>query len=185
MRAAKMAVVFGAGILAGCMAGGIPAPAQNDHVSGAGGSLAVGTPLLVDRTDLRLGTTVQYQRIPSVTELADLTQLPALAHVVIALPEWPTDYAPLQPLDQLPSGADLVVVLAGYPPTQGAAEVWGYINAPLRMIVVVPGPPPSIDAMRDLNSIRSLERVIVQMDVPSRSGFERLQKPMSFRKIMG
>lgn len=184
MRAAKLAVVFAAGILAGCMAGGIPAPAQDDRAA-AGQDLNVGTPLLIDRTDLRLGTTVQYRRIPTISELADLAQLPALSHVVIALPEWPADYAPLQPLDQLPSGSDLVVVLPGYPPTQGAAEVWAYVSAPLRLIVVVPGPPPSINVIQDLNSMRSLERVIVQMDNPSRSGFERLQRPLSFRRVVG
>jgi hypothetical protein len=183
MRTTRLALVFAAGILAGCMAGGIPAPAQNP-AGGPGGDFQVGPPLLLDCIDLRLGTTVQYQRIPTVTELADLNQLPALAHVVIALPAWPTDYAPLQPLDQVPYNADVVVILPGFPPTRGAAEVWGLVNARLRLVVVVSGPPPSLNPILDLNSMRSLERVIVQNDYPSRSGFERLQRPMSFRKIV-
>ena len=51
-------------------------------------------------------------------------------------------------------------------------------------MVVVPGPPPSIDAVTSLNQMRGLERVIAQMDQPSRVGFERLQRPLSFRKVM-
>jgi hypothetical protein len=187
MKAAKMAMVFAAGILAGCMAGGIPAPAEQGGAAGpSSGNVHLGTPLIVDRTDLRLGTTVQYRRIPTITELADLTQLPALAHVVIALPEWPNDYGPLQALDRIPTGADLVVVLPGYPPSRGAADLWSYVNGvvPVRIILVVPGPPPSTDVINDLNSMRNLERVIVEMDYPARTGFERLQRPMSFRKVV-
>ena len=168
------------------MAGGVPAPAQNQTgpPGAAGGDVLVGTPLLLDCIDLRLGTTVQYQRIPTVTELEDLNQLPALAHVLIALPAWPTDYAPLQPLDRVPYNADVVVVLPGFPPTRGATEVWGLVRPRLRIVVVVSGPPPSQNPILDLNTMRSLERVIVQNDYPSRSGFERLQRPMSFRKVV-
>jgi hypothetical protein len=36
----------------------------------------------------------------------------------------------------------------------------------------------------NLNELRALERVIAEMDQPSRSGFERLQRPLSFRKIV-
>jgi hypothetical protein len=36
----------------------------------------------------------------------------------------------------------------------------------------------------DLNSMRGLERVVAQMDDPSRTGFERLQRPLSFRKLV-
>jgi hypothetical protein len=32
--------------------------------------------------------------------------------------------------------------------------------------------------------MRNLERVIAEMDEPSRAGFERLQRPLSFRKVV-
>jgi hypothetical protein len=32
--------------------------------------------------------------------------------------------------------------------------------------------------------MRNLERVIAEMDQPSRAGFERLQRPLSFRKVV-
>ena len=51
-------------------------------------------------------------------------------------------------------------------------------------MVVVPGPPPNSTVANDLNAMRYLERVVAQMDEPSRSGFERLQRPLSFRRIM-
>ena len=46
------------------------------------------------------------------------------------------------------------------------------------------GPPPDVGLVQDLNAMRGLERVIVDLDVPSRSGFERLQRPLSFRRIV-
>jgi len=39
-------------------------------------------------------------------------------------------------------------------------------------------------SIANLNEMRSLERVIAQMDTPSRQGFERLQRPLSFRKLV-
>jgi len=75
-------------------------------------------------------------------------------------------------------------VLPGYPPSREAAEAWNYVNARLRLVVVVPGPPPNSTVANDLNAMRYLERVVAQMDEPSRSGFERLQRPLSFRRIM-
>ena len=188
MKTTSIAMVFGAGVLAGCMAGSVPAPAgpEGDAAprAGAPASASVGMPLLIDRMDLRIGTTVQFDRLPTVGELNDLQQLPGLAHVVVSLPEWPRDYEPLQPLDQIPYGSDLVVILPGFPPTHGAAEIWGYVHASLRVVVVVNGPPAGREVLNDLNSMRSLERVIAQMDQPSRAGFEPLQRPLSFRKIM-
>ena len=212
MKSSRLAALLAAGALAGCMAGEarIPpeAPAATTVRSSSAGSdsaapptsvtgrgpanptdshgsaVVLGTPLLIDRTDLRLGTTVHFNRVPTVSELYDLSQILGVAHVVLALPEWPSEYAPLEPLRQLPQGADLVVVLQGYPPTRAAAEVWSYLDAPLRIVVVVNGPPPSVSAIADLNSMRSLERVIAQMDYPARTGFERLQRPLSFRKVM-
>ena len=140
--------------------------------------------MLLDRTDLRIGTTAQFSRIPTVSDLNDITHLPALAHVVISLPAWPADFEPLQSLSQVTREADVIVVLPGYPPSREAAEAWGYVNVPLRIVVVVPGPPPSTNTVLELNSMPKLERVIAQMDEPSRSGFEQLQRPLQFRKLM-
>jgi len=158
-----------------------PGPPTVEAPSIARGS---GAPLLIDRTDLRLGTTVQFDRIPTASELHDLTLLPGLAHIVLSLPAWPAEYAPLDVLNQAPEEADVVVVLPGYPPNRAAAEVWNYLRANLRIVVIVAGPPPSNTVVSDLNAMRRLERVIAQMDEPSRSGFERLQRPLSFRKLM-
>ena len=181
-------------LLAGCMAGGQPVPPQPPpaHERAPYDSAArppdqdrrPEAPLLIDRTDLCLGTTVQFGRVPSVSELYDLSQLLGIAHIVLSLPAWPAEYAPLLALNSTPPGADVIVVLRGYPPNQTAAQVWGYVDAPLRIVVVVPGPPPTAEVVQDLNSMRSLERVIVEMERPSRSGFERLQRPLSFRKVM-
>ena len=182
--------VFAAGVIAGCMAGSPPVPAQTSASAGAPPSerpsiaSSLEAPLVIDRMDMRLGTTVQYHRIPDPGELHDLTRLFGLAHIVLSLPSWPADFAPLQPLEQVPEGTDLIVVLPGYPPTREAAEAWGYVNAPLRLVVVVPGPPLSPNDVLELNSMRKLERVIAQMDEPSRSGFEQLQRPLQFRKLM-
>ena len=80
---------------------------------------------------------------------------------------------------------DVIVVLPGYPPNRAAAQAWNYVGARLRIVAVVPGAPASSTIIGDLNTMRGLERVIAQMDEPSRSGFERLQRPLSFRKVMG
>lgn len=143
-----------------------------------------GTPLIMDRADLRLGVTVQFNRFPSTTELYDLRQVTGLAHVLIALPAWPADYAPLQVLNQVPEESDVIVLLPGYPPSRESAEAWNLLSTRLRIVVIVDGPPPNNGVVADLNAIRALERVIAQMDDPQRSGFERLQRPLSFRKVM-
>jgi hypothetical protein len=153
----------------------------SDRRMGYGG---FGAPLLLDRTDFRLGTTVEFTRFPSATELYDLHQLPGVAHVVVSLPSWPAEYGPLQVLDQTPAEADVIVILPGYPPSRQAAEAWNLVNARLRIVVVVNEAPPNIGVVDDLNKMRGLERVIAQMDQPFRSGFERLQRPLSFRKVM-
>jgi len=191
MKATLVAVLF---LLAGCMAGGPPlktgAPAAAEPASPLGSPFATrpagesGVPLVIDRTDLRIGTTVQFNRIPSASELYDLRLLLGLAHVVLSLPAWPADYAALDALNRIPEEADLIVVLPGYPPSREAAEAWNLVNARLRMIVVVTTPPPSIGVVGDLNTMRGLERVIAELDQPSRSGFERLQRPLSFRKVV-
>jgi len=179
--------------IAGCMAGGAPPPgADATSASGPLGSpfsdrrmgLGTSVPLILDRTDLRLGTSVVFRRIPTETDLYDATQTTALAHVVILLPAWPAEFAELQALNRVPTESDLIVVLPGYPPSRGAAEAWNMVNARLRMVVVVNAPPPSNTSIGDLNTLRGLERVIVDTDAPSRSGFERLQRPLSFRRLV-
>jgi len=160
--------------------GPLGSPFSDRHM-GLGG---VGVPLLLDRTDLRIGTTVEFARFPTATELYDLRQLPGVAHVVVSLPSWPQEYAPLQVLDQTPPEADLIVILPGYPPTRQSAEAWNLVHARLRIVVVVNELPPSISVVNDLNTMRGLERVIAEVGDPVRSGFERLQRPLSFRKVM-
>jgi hypothetical protein len=192
-------MIFAAGLLAGCMASGTgtlahgpesPAPPPDRGPLGSpfaerGGFVGtLRTPLLLDRSDLQIGTTVQFDRIPTAGEINDLSRLPSVAHVVLCLADWPEDLEPLQPLAQFPPGTDIVVILPGWPPSRAAAQAWSYVSVPLRLIVVVPGPPPSSGVVTDLNGMRSLERVIAQMDEPSRLGFERLQRPLSFRKIV-
>ncbi len=200
MKAWPFTAVFAAGLVVGCMAGGPPLtaqsppagrPAQPSTVPSATPGMssgnhgpAYGTPLILDRTDLRLGTTVQFGRIPNLGELNDLQQLPALAHLVLALPAWPATYAELQALEQLPYEADVIVVLPGYPPSREAAEAWNLLNARVRLVMVVDAPPASNTVVADLNAMRGLERVIAQTDYPSRTGFERLQRPLSFRKVV-
>ncbi len=145
---------------------------------------AVGTPLLIDRMDLRIGTTVQFRHIPTASELHDLTLLPGLSRVVLSFESWPTEYAPLQSLNQAPEGVEVVAILPGWPPARASVDAWNYLQIPMRIIVIVPGPPPSVESIANLNEMRGLERVIAQMDTPSRQGFERLQRPLSFRKLM-
>jgi hypothetical protein len=178
-----MGPVFAAGLLIGCMAGSQPLPAQAPAPA-AGSGPSYGGPLILDRTDLRLGTTVQFQRIPDLAELHDLEQVLGLAHLVLALEDWPRTYAQIQPLEHLPEEADLIVIVHGYPPTHEAADAWNLLNARVRLVMVVDGPPASSNEVAELNAMRGLERVIAEMDQPSRSGFERLQRPLSFRKLM-
>ena len=180
----SLAPVFAAGLLLGCMAGSQPVPAQGPQTAPLRGAPSYGAPLILDRTDLRLGTTVQYQRIPDRNELHDLEQLLGLAHVVLALEEWPRSYAQIQPLEGLPPEADLIVIVRGYPPTHEAADAWNLLNLRVRLVMLVDGPPASSGAISELNGMRALERVVAEMETPSRSGFERLQRPLSFRKLM-
>jgi hypothetical protein len=194
MRPLKLATMFGAGVLAGCMAAGpatvaqSPAPAPSGPVGSPFAdrkdlAATLETPLLLDRTDLRIGTTAQFSRVPTASDLNDISRLPALAHVVISLPAWPVDYSALEPLNQVNREADVIIVLPGFPPSRAAVEGWNYLTARMRIVVVVGESPPSGAVVDDLNSMRGLERVIVQMDQPSRAGFERLQRPLSFRKV--
>jgi len=183
-------------VLAGCTAAGptpdaaSPPPAEPSSPLGspfagrAHDALFGGAPLILDRGDLRLGTTVHFPRIPSRQELNDLHYYTGLAHVVLTLPAWPAEYAPLQQLEQLPEESDLIVILPGYPPSRAAAEAWNLLSSRVRIVVVVNAPPPSVAVVDDLNLMRGLERVIAQLDDPRRTGFERLQRPLGFRKVI-
>ena len=182
MNFTRLALVFAAGVVAGCMAAGPPAPAQ---APGPAGELRAraGVPLLLDRLDFRIGATVQFARIPAANELYELHNTTGLAHVLLTLPEWPRSYAQLEPLQQTPTEADLIVVLPGYPPTREAADAWNLLDVRTRLILVVDGPPVSSNAILDLNAMRALERLIVDTDEPTRSGLERIQRPISFRVV--
>jgi hypothetical protein len=193
MKPRSIALAFASGALAGCMAAGPPISAQSPEPHSPAGSpfsdrhfgvSAIGTPLIIDRTDLSIGTSVQFSRMPTASEVHDATELLGLAHIVLSLPFWPVELEPLQALDLVPEETQVIVVLPGYPPNRAAADAWNHVNAHLRIIVVVPGPPPSRAVVDDLNTMRGLERVIAQMDEPSRSGFEQLQRPLSFRKVV-
>jgi hypothetical protein len=197
MKPRTMTSLLAAALLAGCAASaGNQEPASSAPPSADAAPLGspfsdqrmglwnASAPLLIDRTDLRIGTTVHFARVPTASELHDLTQLPGLAHLVLSLPGWPSDYARLESLAGTPPEADVIVVLPGYPPTRAAAEAWNLVRAPLRVIVVVREPPPSSAVVADLNTMRGLERVVLESDQPSRTGFERLQRPLSFRKIV-
>jgi hypothetical protein len=164
----------------GCTAGGPPV-ATSEIPSAPTRPGAIGAPLVLDPADFRIGTTVQYARIPSASELYDLQHITGLAHVLLTLGEWPSSFTELESLRQLPPEADLIVVLSGYPPSRTAADAWNLVEVRQRLILLVDRPPLSASMVADLNSMRGLERVIVETEQPSRLGFERLQRPLSFR----
>jgi len=143
-------------------------------------------PLVLDAAEFGFGASIVYGRLPDQRDLNDIANIAGVQHVVVSLSEWPSGYDALQPLAQshLPEGSDLLVILPGYPPTHAAAEAWNYLHVPLRIVMVVEGPPANRGAIDELNRIRGLERVIADVEEPSRSGFERLQRPLSFRVIM-
>jgi hypothetical protein len=186
MRSWTATGLLAAGLLVGCMANGpvttaqVPRPAPPPA---AGGSAATLLPLVLDRNDLRMGTTVQYARVPEADEVSDLQHVPGLAHVVLTLEEWPESYEALPALDLLPPESDVIVVLRGYPPSRAAADAWNQVRARLRVVLLVAGPPPSLTVIEDLNAMRALDRVIAELDPPARTGFERLQRPLSFLQV--
>ncbi len=143
-------------------------------------------PIYVDPSDLGLGTSVVYTRVPNSSDVAALGYVEYVRHVVVWLPAWPEDFAAIEPLAKvlLPEGADLVVFLQGYPPTRSQAAVWNLLHQPLRIIMLVDGPPSDRGMILEMNSLRGLERVVATMDRPSRLGFERLQRPLSFRVLV-
>ena len=140
-------------------------------------------PILLDPNDLGLGSTVVFDHVPDARDLGDLSYLPSVQHVVLTLPAWPEDYSKLEPMQAslFPEGADLIVILPGYPRTHAAVAAWNLVHRTMRIVVVVPGPPLDRSMILELNALRGLERVICDSRDPSRSGFERLQRPLSFR----
>jgi hypothetical protein len=51
-------------------------------------------------------------------------------------------------------------------------------------VLVVPSTPPSTGVLADLNAMRGLERVMADVDFSNRASFERLQRPLSFRRLV-
>lgn len=141
-------------------------------------------PLLLE-SDYGFGTHVVMRRLPNAADLNALGFVTGLRQILVALPEWPAGFAALRPLQQtvLPDGVEVVVLLPGWPPTREALNAWNLVGGPLRVILVVDGPPADRGLIAELNRMRPLERVIAQMEHPSRSGFERLQRPLSFRVL--
>lgn len=159
-------------------AGGTTAPTR-------GADDALCAPLLLD-ADPGFGTHVVFRRLPNAADLEDLRFTTGVRQIVVALAEWPASYAEIQPLQQaiLPAGSELVVLLQGWPPTREALGAWNLVSGgALRIIVVVDGPPADRALITEFNRMRSLDRVIAQMDNPDRRGFERLQRPLSFRVV--
>jgi hypothetical protein len=171
-----------AALLAGCMAAG-PQPETLPPRAQPGAGWPSGAPLVLDRADLRLGTTVQYPRIPAPEELYDLSQVSGIAHLLVVLEVWPASYAAIEPLRQLPVEVGLTVLLSGYPPSREAAEAWNLLDIRHRIVLLVDGPPSAPEVIADLNAMRGLERVVAHMDSPWRRGFERLQRPLEFRIV--
>ena len=195
MRPWTATALLAAGMLAGCMAEGpatnaqparpaTPPPTLAGPRSDGPAVPATLLPLLLDRGDLRIGVTVQFPRIPDPDEMSDLLQTVGLAHVVLALDAWPESYEALAALDLLPPESDVIVLLRGYPPSRAAAEAWNLLRARSRIVLLVTAPPPSLTVVQDLNGMRALERVIAEVDPPSRAGFERLQRPLGFLRIV-
>ena len=162
-----------------------PAPAAS-AASTAQGSLdeALCAPLLIEQ-DLGFGTHVVMRRLPNAADISDLGAVNGLRQIVVALPEWPADFAALAPLQQVafPTDVELVVLLPGWPPSRAALDAWNLLGGSVRLIMVVSGPPADRALILELNRVRNLERVIAQMEHPDRSGFERLQRPLSFRVV--
>ena len=181
----KLWTTFGllaAGSALGCMASGPPLTAQDPGTpANTAGPCA---PLIVDRTDLLLGTTVQFTGLPDASQVHDLSSELGLAHVVVTLDEWPDDISRLAALEMVPEESDVIVVIQGYPSSRTAIDAWRLIRGRLRVVLIVQGPPNNPVVLDWLNQMPALERVIGEMELASRAGFERLQRPLSFRRVI-
>ena len=142
--------------------------------------------LVLSADEFGFGTTVVLDRLPSVRDLEAFHYITGLTRVVLQLPAWPSSWDRLQPLAQLPlpEDAEYLVIVPGYPPTRAAADAWNQVSVRLRLVALVQGPPADRASILELNAIRALDRVVADMDQPSRAGFERLQRPLSFRVVM-
>jgi hypothetical protein len=195
MKRVEIAALLTIGALAGCMAGaprpeagsGGPAPssAPGTHASwsadaGGTGGASFAPPLILDPADQMLGTTVEFGRLPHLDEVQDAAEQFALRHLVVMLPAWPRSSEDLSVFGALPPQADVIVILPGYPPDHATIDAWEYARGRIRMMLVVDGPPATSMALDDLNRMHHLERVIARMSHPSRQGFDRLQRPLSF-----
>jgi hypothetical protein len=171
---------------AGTAPSGSGPPPAAPAASTAQGSLdeALCAPLLIEQ-DLGFGTHVVMRRLPNAADISDLGAVNGLRQIVVALPEWPADFAALAPLQQVafPTDVELVVLLPGWPPSRAALDAWNLLGGNVRLIMVVGGPPADRALILELNRVHNLERVIAQMEHPDRSGFERLQRPLSFRVV--
>ena len=145
---------------------------------------ALCAPLLIEQ-DLGFGTHVVMRRLPDASDISDLATINGLRQIVVALSDWPTDFAALSPLQNvvMPPDVQLVVLLPGWPPSRAALDAWNLLGGGVRLIMIVDGPPADRSLIMELNRVRNLERVIAQMERPDRSGFERLQRPLSFRVV--
>ena len=157
-----------------------PAPARSKEELDA----ALCAPLLIEQ-DLGFGTHVVMRRLPDASDISDLATINGLRQIVVALSDWPADFAGLSPLQNvvMPPDVQLVVLLPGWPPLRAALDAWNLLGGGVRLIMIVDGPPADRSLIMELNRVRNLERVIAQMERPDRSGFERLQRPLSFRVV--
>jgi len=145
-----------------------PAPARSAQKEELDAALCA--PLLIEQ-DLGFGTHVVMRRLPDASDISDLAT--------------PADFAGLSPLQNvvMPPDVQLVVLLPGWPPSRAALDAWNLLGGGVRLIMIVDGPPADRSLIMELNRVRNLERVIAQMERPDRSGFERLQRPLSFRVV--
>src|SRR5438445_13243591 len=97
MRAWVLAVTFAAVALLGCAASAPPSAAEPPPASPLGspfsdrrmGFTSIAYPLLLDRTDLQIGTTVPFTSMPTLTALHDVTTVPTLRHTRAPLQQLP------------------------------------------------------------------------------------------------
>ena len=161
-----------------------PAPAAAPSTQKEELDAALCAPLLIEQ-DLGFGTHVVMRRLPDASDISDLGTINGLRQIVVALADWPADFAALSPLQNvvMPPDVQLVVLLPGWPPSRAALDAWNLLGGGVRLIMIVDGPPADRALILELNRVRNLERVIAQMERPDRSGFERLQRPLSFRVV--
>jgi hypothetical protein len=162
------------------------AAAGADSVTAAAPAAVPAPPLFVDPSDFGFGISMVFRRIPTPADIANLAYYDNVQHLILQLPGWPEDFAGIEPLTKviLPQGTDVIVVLPGYPASPSRVRLWNMLRVPLRIVMVVDGPPTDRGMMLELNSMHGLERVIATMERPSRSGVERLQRPLSFRVVV-